>query len=288
MKTGEGTVASNFCLSRKTEGTRGPVYIVFSDLDGTLLDHNTYSHAGAQEGIDLLRERSVPLVLVSSKTLPEMTELHSMLGLGSPFVFENGGGIAWPHDSSTGKPLRVEFQGLPERELRDKFNMLNTVIPVPVKSILDMSIEEVMERTGLPHKRAALARERRSSIPFILQEKHDIDFFELEKINIKLYEQGLAITKGGRFLHLISRGSTKGSAVRKIISSYTLLHEKEDVVTMGVGDSENDIPMLKEVDRPCLVRKHDGSIIQTGLPEVFITKNIGPAGFTEAVKTLWI
>jgi len=264
------------------------VYIVFSDLDGTLLDHHTYSHAGAQEGIDLLRERSVPLVLVSSKTLPEMTELHGMLGLDSPFVFENGGGIAWPDKTKSGEPLRVEIQGFPIEELQAKFNALKTVIPVPVKSILDMSVEEVMERTGLPNKRAALARERQSSIPFILLEKHDIDLFELGRINIQLREQGLGITRGGRFFHLISRDSTKGSAVRKIISTYTLLHEKEDIVTMAVGDSENDIPMLKEVDRPCLVRKHDGSIIQTGLPDVCITKSIGPAGFTEAVKTLWI
>jgi mannosyl-3-phosphoglycerate phosphatase len=263
------------------------MYRVFSDLDGTLLDHNTYSHAAAQEGIDLLRERSVPLVLVSSKTLPEMTELHGMLGLGSPFVFENGGGIAWPDETKTGEPLRVEILGLPISELREKFHVLDTVIPVPMKSILDMSVEEVMERTGLPQKRAILARERRSSIPFILMGKYDIDLLELESINMKLRGQGLGITRGGRFFHLISPGSTKGGAVKNIIASYADLHKNETIISMGVGDSENDISMLKEVDRPFVVRKHDGSIIQTGLPDVLVTKNIGPAGFSEAVKSLW-
>jgi mannosyl-3-phosphoglycerate phosphatase len=263
------------------------VYIVFSDLDGTLLDHNTYSHAGAQEGIDLLRERSVPLVLVSSKTLPEMTELRRILDLDSPFVFENGGGIAWADPENAKTPLRVELQGLPAVELREKFGLLEKLIPVPVKSIMDMSVDEVMEKTGLPRNRAALARERQSSLPFILLEKHDIGLQGLEKINMQLREQGLGITKGGRFYHLLSMNSTKGRAVRKIISCYERLHKNEALITMAVGDSENDIPMLKEVDRPCLVRKHDGSIIQTGLPDVFQAKNIGPAGFTEAVKSLW-
>ncbi|HPR49405.1 MAG TPA: HAD hydrolase family protein, partial [Spirochaetota bacterium] len=75
--------------------------IVLSDLDGTLLDHDTYSYDESLPGISMLREKRVPLVLVSSKTYDEMVLLHQELELEWPFVFENGGGIAYPREGGS-------------------------------------------------------------------------------------------------------------------------------------------------------------------------------------------
>ena len=50
------------------DGTR----LVITDLDGTLLDGETYDVRPAQPGLDALRERRVSLVLCSSKTRAEM------------------------------------------------------------------------------------------------------------------------------------------------------------------------------------------------------------------------
>ena len=47
-------------------------FIIFSDLDGTLLDHHTYSFENAQPALDLVKKNNIPLILVSSKTRMEM------------------------------------------------------------------------------------------------------------------------------------------------------------------------------------------------------------------------
>lgn len=49
--------------------------IVFTDLDATLLDHETYSHAAAQPAVDFLIREDIPLVFVTSKTQPEVMKL---------------------------------------------------------------------------------------------------------------------------------------------------------------------------------------------------------------------
>jgi predicted mannosyl-3-phosphoglycerate phosphatase (HAD superfamily) len=42
--------------------------------------------------------------------------------------------------------------------------------------------------------------------------------------------------------------------------------------------------MMEHVDRPFLVKKHDGSHIKTGTVDTEKTEGIGPEGFTEAVR----
>ncbi len=42
--------------------------IIFTDLDGTLLDLHTYSFEKSLPGLGLLRQKNVPLVFCSSKT----------------------------------------------------------------------------------------------------------------------------------------------------------------------------------------------------------------------------
>ena len=70
--------------------------VVNTDLDATLLDHDTYSWQPAREALEELRNRKIPLILNSSKTLPEMLNLSDELNLNHPIVCENGSFIAIP------------------------------------------------------------------------------------------------------------------------------------------------------------------------------------------------
>jgi len=258
--------------------------ILFTDIDGTLLDHNTYSYQESLEGISMLKEANIPLVLVSSKTFPEIKELHTLLKLTSPYIFENGGGIAHKHGNSP--EYKVEIPGLEITELRQKADILNDVIDVPVKTIMDMELNEIVDITGLTIERAELAMKREASLPFILMKEKHIGIDELEDINKKLNPLGLTVTKGGRFFHFSDVNSNKGSAVKRVVKIYREINGLDSIKTVGVGDSENDIPMLRAVDEPFLVRKQDRSTIRTGLDNVNVTNGIGPAGFTEAVKRI--
>ena len=65
-------------------------YIIFSDLDGTLLDHKTYTFDPALEALSIIKSRQIPLILSSSKTRAEIERIQSHLTLKDPFIFENG------------------------------------------------------------------------------------------------------------------------------------------------------------------------------------------------------
>ena len=66
--------------------------IIFTDLDATLIDHDTYEFEEARETLDVLRRRSIPVILCSSKTRAEIEVYRERMNLEAPFVVENGGG----------------------------------------------------------------------------------------------------------------------------------------------------------------------------------------------------
>jgi mannosyl-3-phosphoglycerate phosphatase len=70
--------------------------IIFSDLDGTLLDHDTYSFEKEKDALHLLKDNDIPLVICSSKTRSEIEFWRKKLGNIQPFITENGGGIFVP------------------------------------------------------------------------------------------------------------------------------------------------------------------------------------------------
>lgn len=254
-------------------------FLVFSDLDGTLLDHETYDYESAREGLQILAMHHVPLVLVSSKTYAEMILLHDEMGLTAPFIYENGGGIYWPEGKKR-EPL-----GMGAAELRNKKNLVEGVIRESISFITDMSVDEIVNQTGLTRERALLAQQRSSSIPFIIPSGRKIMADDLELMNGALHSEGVSLTKGGRFYHLLSAAANKGSAVVKVIGHYRGRGEGP-VTTVGIGDSENDIAMFKVVDIPVVVRKKDGTIIATGLDRVRSTVKAGPEGFSEAITSI--
>ncbi|HHJ53507.1 MAG TPA: HAD-IIB family hydrolase, partial [Caldithrix abyssi] len=65
-------------------------WVVFTDLDGTLLDAQTYSYLPALEAIQLLKEKHIPLIFCTSKTFSEARALQQQMGISDPFIVENG------------------------------------------------------------------------------------------------------------------------------------------------------------------------------------------------------
>jgi len=58
------------------------------------------------------------------------------------------------------------------------------------------------------------------------------------------------------------------------------------IFTVGIGDSENDVPMLQEVALPILVRRPSGEpdpVAQRLVPQAHIPRGIGPIGWCEAI-----
>jgi mannosyl-3-phosphoglycerate phosphatase len=266
---------------------RGSSVGVFSDLDGTLLDHDTYGYEPARPALDLIRCKKIPLILCSSKTRAEMAGIRGQLGLEDPFITENGGAIYIPYKTLLIKdiPFRGEgeFQvielGLPYEQLVTSLQEIREETGLPLLGFSDLSVDQVGERSGLERSAAALAKKREYSEPFLLEE--EIPSLELLKRAIR--RRKLTLAKGGRFFHLMG-DNDKGKAVRLITSLYR--ERNPGWKTIGLGDSPNDFPMLENVDFPVLVRKKDGTHEPwKGLKGVFVTSGTGPEGWNEALLT---
>ncbi|MBP1733392.1 MAG: mannosyl-3-phosphoglycerate phosphatase, partial [Deltaproteobacteria bacterium] len=70
-----------------------PAIVIFTDLDGTLLDSMTYSFEPARPALRKLKDLGIPLIICSSKTRLEIERYRQEFGSLYPFVAENGGGI---------------------------------------------------------------------------------------------------------------------------------------------------------------------------------------------------
>ena len=115
--------------------------VVFSDLDGTLLDHENYSYTQAQPALDALASRGIPLILATSKTAAEVAVLHQALNLGDwPAIVENGAGIYRPGASDVGDASYAS--------LRAALDSLPADLRAPYKGFGDMTDAEVGNLTA--------------------------------------------------------------------------------------------------------------------------------------------
>ena len=240
--------------------------IVYTDLDGSLLDSTTYSYEAATPALTALREQGIPLVLVSSKTRAEMEPLRQRLGHRDPFIVENGGAVFIPpglfdfplERMRTRYPYQVIELGLPYHMLRDVLKQIEHVLETQLQGFGDLSVDAIMQVTGLPHADAILAKQREYDEPFLLQGPQAL----IEEVCRHIVTRGLRWTKGGRLFHLMGEND-KGEAASVLLRCYhrqqRMNGQAERIETVGIGDSINDAPLLAMVDYPILVQKPDGS-----------------------------
>ena len=70
--------------------------LIFTDLDGSLLDHDSYSFAPAAPLLNNLETEYIPVIPTTSKTFAEVQKLRVKLNNRHPFIIENGAAIAIP------------------------------------------------------------------------------------------------------------------------------------------------------------------------------------------------
>jgi len=260
--------------------------LIFTDLDGTLLDHHTYSCQGAAETLRQLRERAIPLILTSSKTKAELHQLQEQLGLHEPFISENGGGIFFPsghalHDADLCRPLngyRGVIFGKPYAYIRTVFAQLRQTYNI--RGFGDMSLEEIMDMTGLDREASILAAQRDFSEPFIF-----LADAEPQKMAENVAASDLAVTCGGRFYHLMGAGQDKGRAVAATTRLFQAV-TRDKILTVGLGDAQNDLSMLRVVDIPVLIPGPDRSFAEIQLPGLRKASFPGSRGWGEAVADI--
>ncbi len=264
--------------------------IVFTDLDGTLLDHYTYSFEKALPALRLIKEKGIPLIICSSKTRSEIEHYRKKLSNDHPFISENGGGIFIPHGyfrleiADCGFKMEINKDyciirlGAKYSDLRKALLELHSE-GFNLKGFGDMTAEEISELANMNIDEAEMSRERDFDEPFVFEGSKSDEQRLLESIRSK----GFNFTQG-RFFHILGN-SNKGKAV----SILTELYKKKfgEIITIAIGDSPNDLPMLKEVDHAVVVMKPDGSYDQRlNTPNLRKADGIGPDGWDKEILNL--
>ena len=252
------------------------VALVATDLDGTLLDRETYDFAPARAAIEALRRARIPLVLCSSKTRAEMVPLAAAIGASGPLVVENGGAIVDPGGA-------VLVLGETRDRLLQELPGVAREAGVRVRSFAEMSAEEVAALTGLPQEQAELAMQREYDEPFLVEDPPARDPEVDARLERAARQRGLQVTHGGR-LHHLAGPADKGRALRAIVRA-----APADGDVLGLGDAPNDLPLLLAATRPIVMPRSDGTVdpaLRARLPGAERAPGPGPAGWSAAVLTV--
>jgi mannosyl-3-phosphoglycerate phosphatase len=228
-------------------------FVVFTDLDGTLLDEK-YDYQIIKLIISQLLALDVSIVFCSSKTRAEIEFYREEMGITDPFIVENGAAIFIPKDYF---PLNYKYTkmtdsyyiielGVPYSIVRKKLATVRMQTATNIVGFGDMTIEEIAKDTGLTLNLAKLAKKREYDEPFRIVEGNETEVLNAIK------KEGLSYTKGNRYFHLLGN-SDKGKTTIILKDLYSQKFGR--IATFGIGDSQNDLAMLKVVNTPFLVRK---------------------------------
>jgi mannosyl-3-phosphoglycerate phosphatase len=267
--------------------------VLFTDLDGALLDVHTYSWQGAEEALEEIERRKIPLVFCTSKTRAEVEYLRAKMGNRDPFITENGGGIFIPYgyfnQPMTGAERAGHNHGFalgrPYAEIVEALEEISAESGTSVAGFHSMNAREIAANTGLSVEMAQLAAKREFDEPFFFAAStpaSEQKFLEIARL------RGLGVARGDRFWHLFS-GSDKGQAVRKLADIFRKsMHGRIRVA--AIGSSANDLPMLAAANIAVLLPsssgQYDASLLKR-IPSVRLAQLAGPAGWNaEAMRIL--
>lgn len=232
-------------------------YLVFTDLDGTLLNHDDYRYDAALPMLAWLQEHQIPVIAVTSKTRVEVEGLLQALSLEEPFVVENGSGVFIPLTDERFEPTTTDipqqagqghrclYLGCTYEQARIGLQTLAQRLNQPLQGFGDMSVAELIALTGLSSEEALKAQTREFTEPFV---NLGLAPTELEQ---HVAEIGFQVLVGDRFCHLIGLGAGKGKAVQLLVQCYQA--PQTPIKTVGLGNSPNDLAMLKAVDIPIVI-----------------------------------
>ncbi|MBN8682374.1 MAG: HAD-IIB family hydrolase [Chitinophagales bacterium] len=263
-------------------------YLIFTDLDGTLIDHHSYDGAAAIQAVQRLQQNGIPLIFCSSKTFAEQVPLQRYFGLRQPFIVENGSAIAipehyFPNLPEGAHPFSEGYVLLPlgEKSIRDIRRVLariNRQRSSKLFGFTALTLGPIATATALSRKAAALARQRQFT-ETLLSEPPDASAMQV------LEAAGFSCSRGGRFISIQDKNIDKGKAVLRLLALFQE-HLKVHPATIGIGDSHNDLPMLAACDRAFLVQKPDGRYTQTNATHIKTLPAVGPEGFSMMVAQL--
>ncbi|MGF1493342.1 MAG: HAD-IIB family hydrolase [Microcoleaceae cyanobacterium] len=270
--------------------------LVFTDLDGTLLNSDDYSYQAALPTVRKLQAQNVPIIPVTSKTRAEVEVLCQQIRLQDGFIVENGSAIFIPQVQNVAANVSAmesvqELENRANGALRFANDTLqassysrkveNPATPQNTYQIQQFGCSYAEARTGL----AILAQQLGVTLTGFgdLTEVEIADLTGLSLVEAQRAKQreftepfitpkaitseqiqqiteslGFEVVIGDRFSHLIGQDADKGRATQWLINQYQASNPQTKVMAIGLGNSPNDLPMLEVMDLPIIIPGKQG------------------------------
>ncbi len=260
--------------------------VIFTDLDGTLLDHDTYSWEPARPALEHLRRHKIPVIFVTSKTRAEVEGLRASIDVDYPFIVENGGAAFTPAGyfpfpiegcKRRGNYDALEF-GVSYQALVSDLQQASQDAQCRVRGFFDMTPEEVASVCDMTMDQAILAKQREYDEPFVV-----LDPARSDALAAEIEKRGRRSTRGGRFWHILGEND-KARAVQCLIGLFERLGEP--VRSIGLGDGLNDASFLNHMTIPVLIRSARIDELKRLVPHGLVSAHPGPEGWNGEVMAL--
>jgi len=253
--------------------------IIFTDLDGSLLNKDTFRFDEIEDYFRKLISLGIKIIPNSSKTESELLDFNKEYNLNLSFIAENGSSI---------NGLNLIHKNLPETISMGK--TVDKIYEIYSKNIPDVLEQKVIfiskldkreqeKILGLSLHKIKLAMDRKYSIPIQFKgsevEKNEF----IKRIN----NAGLTIQTGGRIMNICDKVN-KSKAIAKTLELISNEIQNE-IVTIGVGDNQNDMDMLKETDYSCLVKNDNFDSSLINMDNLIKSSEPSPLGWADVIKT---
>lgn len=253
---------------------------IFTDLDGSLLNHNNFEFNTIKPFIFKCLRNNIRIIPNTSKTKNEVEFFSEQLGVDIPYIVENGSAIhnldlVCSHFGKNNKSLILS------RTADEIFEIFNNKVPLSLRNqclfLKDMNTSQQSKVLGLNGEKLTSALNRLYSIPLIFNGPIEIKnelISIFNDLDIKLHE-------GGRVINICDNCS-KGDAMKIILKKMEGIKKKYHSIV--IGDSPNDISMLALSNQPCVVPLPDEeNLNKLKLKKVIRANQVAPDGWKEVV-----
>ena len=263
-------------------------FLIFSDIDGSFMNHRSYSYSILKKYILLLKNHC-QVIFNSSKTFEEINELNKSLKILSPFIVENGACIFFPRNYNnivldknffkyndylgyklTNKNSQLLISETNHLKKKYKFSFLSEITDLRLKKISNLNIQQLKR-----------SRMRMFSNPILWEDKET----KKDQFSKEINSLGYEVSYGGRFLHLCD-SYNKGKAVKEFLAILKL-NKNLSYKTISIGDSDNDLSMLEQTDYSCIIKSSKKKLLLNKKKNNYYSKNFAPEGWRESLEYIF-